>query len=571
MRTWHHPETIFRMLDYEKWRATWESGDAFIDLYLKKYTQRETDEQFRDRKDITYVPAFAQQAVKDVKNAIFHRMVDVVRTGGPESYQQAIKGIRGGVDRLGSTMNSFVGQNVLPELLALKKVGVFIDRMPIDGQLLIQAKGKNPYLYIYRAEHILNWAFDESGDQNEFTSVFLQDCYYDVDESTGLPEREVARYRHIFKENGRVYVQFYADLSTPSTPKILLGIDRIPFVVMDIGQSLLSDIANYQIAMMNMASSDVSYILHANYPFYTEQFDPATQAQHTKKVDPEAPEGTAEAKSEEVQVGTTVGRKYPKGMERPQFISPPTDPLKTSMAKQDQLKAEIRELVNLALSNIAASAESKKEDQRGLEGGLAYIGLVLENGERQIADIWALYENSKTPATISYPARYQLRSEEEIRKEIEQTQKLLKTVPSKIYKKEMTKKLTELTLGHKVSREVLNKIINEIDQAIDVVDDPESLLKDVESGLVSMAYASKLRGYPDDEVNKAKEEHAERLARINEAQAVNDVNKASARGVADLGADPKAGSQEKKESRDNTKEASPKDKTRGKGSALKGD
>jgi len=55
--------------------------------------------------------------------------------------------------------------------------------------------------------------------------------------------------------------------------------------------------------------------------------------------------------------------------------------------------------------------------------------------------------------------------------------------------------------------------------------------------------ASKLRGYPEGEVEKAKVDHAERAKRILAAQ-----TNMTARGIMDLGNDPAGGRKEKDDS-----------------------
>jgi hypothetical protein len=558
----YHPDYLYESLNYQKWRTTYEAGDAFIEQYCEKYTQRESDTQFVARKGMTPNPAYAKKAVDDVKNGIIQRMCDITRVGGPFSYQQAILGKKGGVDRIGSSMNSFLAEKVLPELLPMRKVGIFVDRMPIDGQLLTEAQNKLPYIYAYKAEDILNWTYDDSDAPNEFTSLLLRDNYYTYDDSTGLPDGYEQRYRLLKVRNNRVYVQFFDDDGNESTPEIALNIERIPFVLFELPQSLLADISNYQIALMNMSSSDVSYNLLANYPFYTEQFDPSSEGQNIKTIDPDSPENPAIAKDSEIKVSPTVGRKYPKGTDRPDFIAPPTAPLEASMKKQDQLKKEILELVNLALSNISASAESKKQDQRGLESGLACIGMILQRGEQQIAEIWSMYESSKTPATVQYPERYEVRSEEEIREEIEASRKLLSAIPSKTFKKEIAKKIVDLSIGNKVSRELLEKIKGEIDAADDVLDNVEFAQRDLELGGLSPETYCKLRGYPEGESKCAEEWFARRAAATAEAQAKASGAMDQARG-SKTGADPTSGRREKREARQRG------EKQRGKGKAVK--
>src|SRR5690606_27729392 len=105
--------------------------------------------------------------------------------------------------------------------------------------------------------------------------------------------------------------------------------------------------------------------------------------------------GGQAASDQSITVGPMHGRAYGQGLDRPGFISPSSAPLKASMELQAKLEADIRRLVNLSVQTLGnrQSAESKDMDNRGLEAGLSYIGLVMENGERQIAEFWAAYEN----------------------------------------------------------------------------------------------------------------------------------------------------------------------------------
>ena len=128
-----HPK--YNDKEFKKWRLTYKGGDSFINEYLKRFSSRETDVDFTLRKQVTYLPAFAKGAVNDVKNAIFQRTSDVVRTGGSISYQKAITGLIGGVDLNSSGMNEFIGNAILPELLPLSKDGVYIDNTSNPGSL----------------------------------------------------------------------------------------------------------------------------------------------------------------------------------------------------------------------------------------------------------------------------------------------------------------------------------------------------------------------------------------------------------------------------------------------------
>jgi len=561
---------------WEKWRRTYESGDDYIEEYMEKFSTREDATDFATRKNISYVPAFAKAAVNDVKDAIFQRVADIARNGGPESYQGSVKGLDGGVDLAGTTMNSFVGATLLPELLSMGRVGTFVD-MPGDiGLTLGEQLGAHPYIYHYPVESILNWTIDVKNNKT-YSRLLLRDSTYTVDETTGLPTDTEFRYRYMWLQDGKVNVQFYDKDSREinregdlGSDVIVLDIPTIPFVLFEITDSLLKDVANYQIALLNLASSDILYSLKSNFPFYVEQFDPRAENLFRRPVGHEIGTDSVQivqggeqadaiaAKNYEVEVGTTTGRRIPKGLDLPSFIHPSSEPLRASMEKQAELKKDIRVLVKLAVSSLApkmASAESKGFDERGLEAGLSAIGLELEQGERLIAKYWEMYGGVSTEApTVKYPQKYSLQSDKDKRDETKDLLEIAKVIPSVTYKKEALKQAADASLGTKISNEKLVVIETEIDGA-NVVVNPDELHRDIELGLIDLERASKAKGYPEGSVKDAAEDHADRVERIAKSQA-------KARGVEELGGIDNASRNEKM---NKDEEDVPKKKTRGEG------
>lgn len=541
MRT--HPEYDSMVGDWQKWRLTAKGGRSFIEAYLEKYTDREALVDFEKRKKIAYCPAFAKAALNEIKNSIFQRMVDVSRTSGSISYADAIAGKNGGVDMQGNTMNSFIGQCVLPELLTQAKVGVFVDAP--NSKVATKADLTNlthPYLYLYKAEDILNWSYDTYG---RLKSVLLKHVTEKID-ADGLVEGTQEVERLIRKSATGVEVIDYTkeDGKDVAGETKTLDLDNIPFVIFELSDSLLADVADIQISLLNIASSDISYIMNGNFPFYTEQFDASSQNLELLRTETDAEKAGATGSNAEIQVGTTTGRRYPKGLERPGFINPSTEPINASMMKQDKLKEDIRAIMNLNLSNVKqkmASAESRAFDERGLEAGLSSIGLVLNSGEALIATLWAAYE-SKSPATVKYPETYSLKNSDERRAEAKELKDDLKQMPSQTARKEIVKKLAALAIGQSVSHEVLSKINTEIEQATVLSVDPEIIAQDIKDGLLSVETASLAKGYPEGEADKAKEEHAERLARVAAAQTSPE-----ARGMSDLSTDSKGADTEKQQ------------------------
>lgn len=593
-----HPNYVVNQENWRKWRLSFEGGDRFIRQYLKRMSRREGDVEFAERLAISYCPAFAKAAIRDVINSIFARMGDITRVGGSDDYQSACAGVDFGIDYLGNSMTSFMARRILPELTSMARVGIYVDMPPVDDTSKAAVKGKRPYIYWYRAEDILDWEMDCGDRPGEFTNVLLGDTTIEDDPDAYLPTNEVRRYRHMWiGDDGYVWVQFY-DLDgryicygpdNDENGPIRLNITRIPFHMLELPESLMSDVANYQIALLNMASADVNYSIRSNFPFYVEQFDARTETPNIKS---EAPNqyfsqtsgynpatASVQIVNQEsgnvVRVGSGQGRKYPLGTNQPAFIHPSSEPLEASMKKQAQLKAEIRELINLAITSLTTSksdvgAFEANFDEQSLESGLAYIGLELEIAERKIAEFWAMYEGGN-PADVYYPKNYTLTTEEQRLASATEYIDLIPKLPSKTYQKEMAKIVIRKLLEHKVPQATLQKMYAEIDSAVVIAIDPEVIQSDFESGLVGLETASKARGYPTGEVEKAKGDHADRVARIAIAQSEGGgagapaKNNPDARGTGDLSSNSKGATQEKKASTDTTTDSTVKDKQRGEG------
>ena len=575
-----HPHYASAYNEYVKWRSVWEGGQQFVDRYLKKLSARETNDDFEDRKCITYIPAHAKAAITDVRNAIFQRMPDIIRRDGPESYASAVAGEGRGVDLNGSGMNSWLAHYILPELMVMSRVGIFIDRPRLTQSTTLADTPGSPYLYYFPAEDIQSWHYDING---ELDAVLVKEHNSVIDPNSGLITASSSRWRLLRTTPEGVMVTYW-DFMTPTTglkrepvlselhdEAVLLKMDRIPFVILDIGQSLLADVANHQIAILNLASSDMNYAIKSNFPFYTEQVAQGQQLPHVRQPGNTSGSSAAAQKSGSriINVGATQGRAYPKGTERPGFIHPSSEPLRASMDKQQQIKNEIRELINLALSNVnpsRASAESKLLDNQGLEAGLSYIGLELERAEREVAKHWAAYESSKAIAHVKYPDNYQLKTDKDRRQEASELEELKDGTPSVTYKKEVCKQIARVTLGPKVSLETMQKINEEIDSSVGVETSSQTIRNDVEAGLLSLETAAKMRGYPVGEVEKAKKDHAERLVRIQMAQTSKE-DRPAARGLPDLDPNPESADDEKQESQDSTKQDSTANMGRGEADA----
>lgn len=559
--------------EWIKWRLAYTGGRAFINRYLKTFSRREDSSEYEIRKQITYCPRFAGAAIDDIRNSITERLPDVVRKDGSLSYQQSVRGEGSGIDLMGNSMNSFMATHIIPELLVMGRVGIFIDMPPlVNNPSLNDLAGKKPYVYWYPTEAIRSWTYGD--DIYDFTSLLLEDRVEKLDPNTGFPSGWETQFRKLWKQDGKIYVQMYlpGDKETyvPQEEIIELNIPKIPFVFLSLNTPLMEDIADYQIALLNLVSSDMSYLIKSNFPFYVEQYDTRSDNQFGKQPGSNDPgmKGYPEQKGKEIQVGATRGRQYPLGADAPAFIHPSPEPMEVSMKKQEQIKQEIRQLLNLSIANITkpglASAESKQADQTSLETGLSFIGMRLEIAERQVAQIWEEYERTGDTATIHYPETYNAKDDGQRRTEAKEIINLGESIPSITYRKEMAKRASHVLLCSKVSHETIVAIDKELDDAEVIIFDPANLILDVENGLIDLERASAARLYPEGSVDDGKVDHAERLARISVAQGGNDSSPA-ARGAAILGADNRAGKIEKKVSLDTTNDPVVTNKQRGEG------
>lgn len=563
-----HPYWTAMGSRWQKWRLCYCGGEDFAEEYIEKFSEIEDSQDFKRRKRVAPYPSFAKSVLKEVRNSIFQRMSDVTRRGGSEAYQAAVQGRNNGVDLHGKTMDQFLGTDVLDELLPMARVGIFVDQPQPPGPTLADQAGKmTPYLYLYKTEEIHTWSYRRDR-ADEFQSVLLCDYVDQCCPVTHMPNGQWKRWRYCFLEGGVVHVRFYgidengkeyrADMEgNPSSEEYIINLPFIPFVISEISESLLTDVSNHQVALVNLESSDIAYCMKANVPIYTEQDDGRSSMMFQRGPSPLGDNGTAEeaafGRDKQVKVGVTQGRRYGPGMHPPEFIHPSPEPLLASMQKQKNLKDDIRQLINLSLSNIKpkmASAESKAIDERGLEAGLSYIGLVLEHTENKIAKYWAAYEGSD-PATIAYPKNYSLQSDDDRNKQAEALEEHRDAIPSITYQKAVSKRIVDVMMGGKESTETLDQIKKEIDEAPTITAAIEHVLDMVKAGIMSKALAEKVLNLPEGTVEQADKEHADRLAEIAKHQAKPDLQNQNpaARGNPDASADPEGDAAAEKENR----------------------
>lgn len=540
-----------------KWRDILRGGE-FLKSRLVKFSKRETDTEYTDRKKITYCPNYARSGLFEVRNTICRRFSDIKRNGGGPKFTEILNGKHGGVDLHGSSMSSFIGKDVLTELLFMQCVGVYIDNMPAP-ELKVQ-NNDHPYLYLYKREDINKIKFSR-GKITELTLTI-----YPERSESSEPKKVDDGFQREFKllADGVSVI----DHKNDEQVERFLDLDEIPFVFFELTHPLLEDVADAQIALMNMNSADLIFGIKANFPFYVENSNPdPTDLMKQYGLDADGNiENTPTSKDQELNLGVTKGKRYPIGANAPTFIAPPAEPLEASMKKQKEIKADIRHMLNLSLSLLAdrrSSADSKMVDDRSTEAGVRTIAAELQKGEEAIIRIWHKYIGVENTVTVTYPSDFELRSEVERNEEAKKLLETMKLVHTQKARKELLKEVYRLLFASKIPESKLEEILREVDRLKYLPADHKELRLDVDSELISRVDAAQALQYPSGTVAEALEEKKERATAVAMAQA--QVDKLTQPVNPDNPEDRNLNNnkEQKKQSRDNTLNTDTKDRTRG--------
>jgi hypothetical protein len=534
-----HPEYTANIGQWLKYWHAYAGGRDFIMMYLKRYSKRETKRDFDNRLDVTYNPGDSKSAIEDVRDALLCHLHEVERAGDPRYLEM----MKEDVDTFDSSMTTFIGEEVLPRLLTQSKVYVCVDApkqvtMPVEGRPPTRADELPgmPYLWTFTAEQCKSWTYDDDG---ELFAVLIELLVDVVDPITGLTTGTERQFRYMRRlapgesvpgttiVGPGTLVEIY-DHKGDFKSAMKLEIPRLPVAEFRISQSLMTDMADMQIALMNLCSTDMAFLFRGNFPLYTEQFDPATaiikprgEKRFTTGTDQNRDRVDTLDPLDDVDngqgVGSQKGRRYTKGVERPGYVAPPTANLTASMDKQADISKRIRAACDLALTSLSVAAvqqsgESKKQDRVGLSAGLRYIATQLESGERTVCELVHLYLGANPEiGGVDYPDEYKDTSDEERAAELDRLVKARGAVRSATYQKEMSKQIIESQLEGEVDEQVLIAAKAEVDAAIPMDESVEraAMVKaDVEALLVSKSTASTIRGYPPGETDAVSSEAA---------------------------------------------------------------
>jgi len=516
-----HPSWIRDSYDWAEWRDCYEGGRTFRDRYLEMLPEREKVSDFLRRKNFTPIPTFAKVEINRVKNALFQRFDDITRSGGTIALHEAADGAKRGVDNKGTSMNSFMGKVLLPDLLVMGQVGVLVDAPRVNGPLQSDIPtGFRPYLSAYSVENIHHLVENDPGKESDFKAVLLCDSVRTTNVHTGVYDTtDTFRYYWIDEASGFVHIAHLNVRGEQTEELIVTNLTEIPFVLYDIGDSLIKDVCRHQIAMLNIASSDTNYVIDSNFPWLSRQRS-GIAADHLGGTDTK------------ITPGVNKGVWYEKGLNPPAYIAPPTDPMKLSLEMRQRLKEEIREMVLGVVESIGFDGT--------IDAGLAYVGECLEQGENRVWDHWTAYEQTnpsrRRHPIVKYPDNWTIKSERERIEDARELLDLMFRVPGRGVKKEIAKLATQKLLRGRVAEKQIDEYLVEIDQAPYCTSDPTIVIPAKKEGIMSGETASLALGGVEGEWDKAEKDRAKRAADIAIAQ--SDAANGAGRGVPEMSVDP---------------------------------
>lgn len=511
--------------DFSRW-LPWREAVAADATYVTHNLQKQPGESYEDfekRRKLTPTPAYIKATLREILTGILVHMELTARAGGPNSFQSVIGGTGPGVDGSGTSLNYFMVMHVLRELLIMRRVGIFVDRpqLPVDATVLDAAK-LPPYMYLYTAEQILAWSL-RPGHLNP-EEILLRREIPKYHPGTLIATEMQTEYLHGHKPDPGLVVFDIYDQDGNQTASHMQELESIPFIFLETSDSLVDAVLGHQSALLNLGSSGVVFAIASNLAVYTEQSDMAWLVAQLKQV--ELNEDSAEEASDiagQIKVGLNRGRRYAQNSERPEFITPDNENLQRTLEYYKFLQEDIRRIMLLTIQNLSArgmlTATGLMQSQASVSNGLMALAALLEKAENQIGKHWAEYENTQDTYTVRYPRDFQVTSPADRDTLVKALSEMRELVPSREFREQVTERLASLILGPQVAPEIRERIKQQIKASPVLIGEPKILGQLVEDGICPREYATQALSLPADAAEKANNEHAERLARIAQAQA----------------------------------------------------
>ena len=391
---------------YEEFCGCWtfyldsyEGGEDYLRAsYLFRHV-KEDEEDFRDRIQRSYYYNFCRTVVDTYVAHLFRKANSIYRRGDDEGeYERFLSD----VDGRGTSMNTFMQEQVAPAAQILGQVFVVVDKPRFQGELNSKAeereKGVRPYVVAVDPRAVTDFRLDSQGN---FLWIRIRE----------RREEEVDPFYKSEKAEGDEYVYrtwtrerwFLHDEEGNLIESDEHNLGRVPVVTVfnvesrkypGFGVSALSDIAPINRSIYNWCSLNDEFL-------YRQCFNILAM--------PEMP-GVKRRK-----VGPGNALTYPIDAARPpHYIYPPVEPGAYLLKNIDAAITQIYRLAVLGATwgeerPQSASGIAKAYDLYQTSENLIKKAKNLEQAEAEIGELWGLWEGKKGfKPTVEYPVDFKI-------------------------------------------------------------------------------------------------------------------------------------------------------------------
>jgi hemoglobin-like flavoprotein len=442
--------------DWDFFLSAYEGGTKFInDSNLFKHS-REQEEDFKDRVKRAHYMNYCEPLVDFFTDFIFAETIQ--RHGGSNDgfYQDFIKDVNLKNEDITVFMSDTSDDK---QIKGIVYGMVDSPRLPSDRQLTKAEEQRlkiRPYWVLIQPEEVLDWVVDP------FDKFQYLKRVQHLEEMIGF---EKFRFEKYYEWTPSVVRITLIDITQPSKPKLLPAetianaVGEVPFVPIrfkrskrnkEMGESFLKNIAYQNREVMNLTSLLQEFLYRQCFNILAVQVDQQIPTQ-------EQSQG---------EIGTANYLQYPKGAEKPAYISPDATPAdKLHEERQtiinEMYKQAAQDTVNELFNGVKRSGYSQQQSFSTTVPRIASRAETLEKAENRMMELTMKYMGKTWDGKIKYKDRYELTNISDALSQMTQLFKDLQ-MPSETFVKQELKRMVHEMDG-KIPADDLNRIEAEID------------------------------------------------------------------------------------------------------------
>jgi len=399
---------------------------------------RESQEKFERRKKLAVYPNYVKKVVDSYLSHLFKK--SPVRSIETQEYQDFIQN----VDKQGTYIDDFMRKNFKLSML-VGTVFIIVDKPSGKARTKLEERELDlrPYLAVRMPSQLYSYSFDDFG---RLSSITFQEF---------LPQTKEIIYRYFDAESWIISAD-------PEQKEIISqgkhNLGMVPVVPLHSTDPLLPtsltatpwvlDLANLNFDLYNALSELRELFRNQTFSIFTIPIKDQAEAEKLK----------------DLVISTENAIPYnPEGGGMPQFISPPSEPVKAYMEYIENLVSQIYRLANLEFTGgVQKSGIAKEYDWLEFNRTLTSFALQCEQAEYKIAEIVCRWYETEFKGYIQYPRDFSIRN---LAEELETA---MNAITAKILPPtgivELKKKLTRDLLGEFVDDKLLNQMDEEIEK-----------------------------------------------------------------------------------------------------------